>query len=220
MLSRLRSIRAKLVGIVGLITISTLGVGFAVVLVNDVRTFRRDMVEHTSLVAHVIGEYSVSALIFRDQDAAQDALAKLADVPMLEHAYLYDAEGQPFANWGSLEETDLELTSDLAMSFGLSAYMYPAADPVVITALITDPEGVAEVTLESKVVAPGAYVPSHDPLPIVGNNINLSEPRTANRSYRSGWTSVRLRSIRHRTASSTTSPSREWLEIRVSRTSR
>ena len=65
-----------------------------------------------------------------------------------------------------------------------------ATDPVVITALVTDPEGVANVTLEYQVVAPGAYIPSHLPLPISGNNINPLVPRSANPAYASGWTSV------------------------------
>lgn len=65
-----------------------------------------------------------------------------------------------------------------------------AADSVVVTALVTDPEGVATVTLEYQVVAPGAYVPSHLPLPITNNDINPLVPRLANRSYNRGWTSV------------------------------
>jgi len=108
---RPRSIRAKLIGIVAAVTVSTLVIGFAVVLVNDVRTFRRDMVEHTSLVARVIAEYSVSDLVFQDQGAALETLSKLAGVPMLEHAHLYDAEGRSFAHWGRAAETEVELAS-------------------------------------------------------------------------------------------------------------
>ena len=65
-----------------------------------------------------------------------------------------------------------------------------AADAAVVTALVTDPDGVAAVTLEYQVVAPGAYVPSHLPLPINNNDIYPLVPRPANRSYKSGWTSV------------------------------
>ncbi|MCF7676310.1 MAG: CotH kinase family protein, partial [Akkermansiaceae bacterium] len=54
---------------------------------------------------------------------------------------------------------------------------------------VTDPEGVAAVSLEYQVVAAGAYVPSHLPLRISNNDIVL-KPRSRNSSYDIGWTSV------------------------------
>ncbi len=62
-----------------------------------------------------------------------------------------------------------------------------SVDPIVVTALITDPEGVGSVTLEYQVVAPGAYVPSHLPLPVSGGNINLSVSRPENPAYDRRW---------------------------------
>ena len=65
--------------------------------------------------------------------------------------------------------------------------------PVLITARVTDPEGVASVSLEYRVIAPGAYVPSKLPLPIVANNINTTVDRPENTSFESGWTTVPMR---------------------------
>jgi hypothetical protein len=67
-----------------------------------------------------------------------------------------------------------------------------AADPVVITAKVTDPEGVASVNLEYQVVAPGAYVPAQLPLPISGGNINTALPRPDNPAYEIGWVTVAM----------------------------
>lgn len=65
-----------------------------------------------------------------------------------------------------------------------------SADPVLITARVTDPEGVASVRLEYRIIAPGAYVPSKLPLPITGNNINTTLNRPENTAFESGWTTV------------------------------
>ncbi len=66
------------------------------------------------------------------------------------------------------------------------------ADDVVVTALITDPDGVATVTLDYNPVTAGRYVPSHLPNPIVGNNISNLVDRAENPSYESRWRSVAM----------------------------
>ena len=63
-------------------------------------------------------------------------------------------------------------------------------DPVVITALVTDPDKVAAVTLEFQVAAAGDYIPSHLPLPVENKNIDLSKSRQLNPAYISGWVSL------------------------------
>ncbi len=68
-----------------------------------------------------------------------------------------------------------------------------SADPVLITAKVTDPQGVASVSLEYQLVAPGAYVPAKLPLPIVSNNIDVSQPRPDNPGYEAGWVAVPMR---------------------------
>ena len=65
-----------------------------------------------------------------------------------------------------------------------------SSDPVVISAQITDPDGVASVSLEYQLIAPGDYVPSQLPLPIIGNNINTSQPRLENPAYENNWITV------------------------------
>jgi signal transduction histidine kinase/DNA-binding response OmpR family regulator len=93
------SIRSKLVAIILGSTFLALGVAFAFVIVNDVRTFRRDMVEGTELVARVVGEYSVSDLAFADQRESQKTLASLASTPSIDAAWLYDEHGRVFSSW-------------------------------------------------------------------------------------------------------------------------
>ena len=64
---------------------------------------------------------------------------------------------------------------------------------ITVTAKVSDPDGVASVQLEYQIVLPGAYVPSHLPLPIVSNNINTALPRPENSAYETGWTTLTMR---------------------------
>jgi hypothetical protein len=73
---------------------------------------------------------------------------------------------------------------------GHSPQQPAASDPVVITAKVTDPEGVASVSLEYQPIAPGSYIPSKLPLPVSGGNINLSQARPDNDTYEQGWISL------------------------------
>lgn len=91
------SIRNKLVGSILLTTALSLLAGFAVVVADDVQTYRHDAVDAAVLVARVIGDNTVSALAFGDRDEAAKILARIAAVPNVEAAHLYDAEGRPFA---------------------------------------------------------------------------------------------------------------------------
>jgi hypothetical protein len=63
-----------------------------------------------------------------------------------------------------------------------------ADDEVVITAKVTDPNGLHAVNLEYKVVAAGAYVPANLPHPVP--NIPTETERPDNPAYETGWTLV------------------------------
>jgi len=64
------------------------------------------------------------------------------------------------------------------------------SDPVVITAKVTDPEGVASVNLEYQVVSPGNYIPAYLPHP--PPNIPTNVDRSENPEYEDDWISVSM----------------------------
>ncbi len=98
------SIRNKLIGITLLVTILALGIGFTLVIVSNIKSFKGDMKNNTIVTAQVIGEYCVSPLIFEDGAGAEQILAKLADVPSITRAKVYDTNGELFASFDSSEE--------------------------------------------------------------------------------------------------------------------
>ena len=91
------SIKNKLIGIILLSTLFSLGVGFTLVMINDIKTFRKEAVDNATVIARVIADYSVVDLAFRDKEASTQTLSKLQAVAGIESACVYDAEGKVFA---------------------------------------------------------------------------------------------------------------------------
>ncbi len=98
------SIRNKLIGITLFVTILALGIGFTLVIVSNIRSFKEDMKNNTIVTAQVIGEYCVSPLVFEDGAGAEEILAKLADVPSITKARVYDADEGLFSSFASSDE--------------------------------------------------------------------------------------------------------------------
>jgi signal transduction histidine kinase/DNA-binding response OmpR family regulator len=93
------SLRNKLIAIVLLATIVPLVSGFAVVVINERRAFRREMMDNAIVIARVTAENTVADVAFGDRQAATTTLSKLATIESVEHALLFDADGQLFAAW-------------------------------------------------------------------------------------------------------------------------
>ena len=70
------SIRNKLIGIILLVTIIALGSGLTIDILHDIRTFKKDMVNHSIATAQVIGDYCSGALLFGDNEGAEKILEK------------------------------------------------------------------------------------------------------------------------------------------------
>ncbi|HJW96425.1 MAG TPA: response regulator [Thermoanaerobaculia bacterium] len=93
------SIRNKIIAIVLLAAILPLIGGFAFVVVNERRAFRREMMDNAVVIARVTAENSVADLAFGDRQSAENTLGKLSAVEGVEHAALFDRDGRLFAVW-------------------------------------------------------------------------------------------------------------------------
>ncbi|MBI5102047.1 MAG: PAS domain S-box protein [Nitrospirae bacterium] len=91
------SIKNKLVVIILTVAFIATGLGFTFVIINDIRTFRVNMVDNAVVNARLIGEYAVTPLVFNDQEGAGEILKKMAALPDMMNGYIYDEDGNLFA---------------------------------------------------------------------------------------------------------------------------
>ena len=91
------SIRNKLAGIILLITLLALGVGFTLVSFNSIRLLEEHLVATLDVIARAAGDYSAFGLAFEDVEEA--SLAKLADFDNVIEAHLFDTDKQLFVSY-------------------------------------------------------------------------------------------------------------------------
>ncbi len=91
------SIRTRLtVSILG-ITLAALAVGFTVVAIRQVRSFREERLQTMTTLADAVGDSSVPELSFGQDTEAAKVLQRLQEFPDIEAAALYDVDGSLFA---------------------------------------------------------------------------------------------------------------------------
>ena len=91
------SIKNKLVGIILIVSFFAIVSGFTFVVINDIKTFKKNMMDNTIINAKLIGEYSVTPLAFDDKTGANEILKKLHAIPYIVNGYVYDKKGVLFA---------------------------------------------------------------------------------------------------------------------------
>lgn len=69
------------------------------ILITEVATFRKAMVQDLSATAEMVGINSSAALMFEDKDFATQILSSLKAQPNIIYAQLYDAENNVFSNY-------------------------------------------------------------------------------------------------------------------------
>src|ERR1700746_2126913 len=65
----------------------------------DLYSFRAALVRNVSVQAQIIGDNTVSALLFNDPHSAEKTLSALRANPNLVYAQIYAGDGQPFAGY-------------------------------------------------------------------------------------------------------------------------
>lgn len=95
-----RSIGSRLLGSLLRITLLTLGLATLLSALIDIKLFRDHMTRDLEVLAAVVGENCVSALVFDDPGTAQRHLATLEREYQIRSARLLDARGETFAQWG------------------------------------------------------------------------------------------------------------------------
>ena len=93
------SIRAKLVGVVLLTTLTALGVALGAMVAIDLSSSRQLWIDDVTTQADLLGQSSATALAFDDAKVATENLAMLHYRPQVRAAAVYDARGRLFATY-------------------------------------------------------------------------------------------------------------------------
>lgn len=67
-----------------------------------------------------------------------------------------------------------------------------STDSILITAKVTDPDGVASVHLECQIVPPGGFIPSRIPWTIAELNANAGKDQRLNPAFETNWTALSM----------------------------
>ena len=95
------SIRNKVAGTILVATLASLGAGFTLVILNNLRLFEQDLLRNTELIARATGDYNSVYLHFEEREAAEESLLQLEEFPYITDAHLYDNDGNLFASYPS-----------------------------------------------------------------------------------------------------------------------
>ena len=107
-----RTIAGKLMSLNLQVTGTALLLAYLAFLAYDLYTLRKDLISSLSTEAGIVGENSVTALLFDDQQAAQSTLSALDHSPHIRWAAIERADGSVFARYALNGQTqpDLEAT--------------------------------------------------------------------------------------------------------------
>lgn len=94
---RYLSIKNKLIALVLMVALLAIGLGSALVIYNDLKTFKMDMENNTDTLAKFLAEACQAPLAFDMGDELREELDKLKGLPSIENACVYNEEGDVFA---------------------------------------------------------------------------------------------------------------------------
>jgi signal transduction histidine kinase len=93
------SIRTKITLIIIIVSLIAILVSFAVLTFFNITNLRKDLVNQSSLIARLVGEYSEYALVFGDKKAGNENLENLDAIPKIISADIYTSSGNFFASF-------------------------------------------------------------------------------------------------------------------------
>jgi signal transduction histidine kinase len=125
-----RTIAGKLMRLNLRVTGTALLLAYVAFLAYDLYTLRKDLIGSLTTEAGMVGKNSVTALLFDDQQAAENTLSALENSPQIRWAVIERADGSVFARYtnGSQAEPDLKARLAPRQSF---AYWYRGTNILV-----------------------------------------------------------------------------------------
>jgi signal transduction histidine kinase len=99
MLFKNLSIKEKMMLIIQLVSMSSLLIGFAYVVISSIANYKEDMKNNAIINATLVGDYCAVPLFFDMSKVAKETLDKLQNIPSLEVGIVYNDKNQVFAEY-------------------------------------------------------------------------------------------------------------------------
>ena len=99
------SIKNKLIVIILVVTTIAMTLGLTIKLLINIENYKTDLVNQSTLEANLIAEFCVAPLMFNQNEAARDILAKLRNIPTVSYGHLLDNEGNIITKYSSNDES-------------------------------------------------------------------------------------------------------------------
>ncbi|MDX9695892.1 MAG: histidine kinase dimerization/phospho-acceptor domain-containing protein, partial [Bacteroidales bacterium] len=93
------SIKTKLISIILLVSITTLVIGVSIISINNIASFKNDLLNNSLMNTRLIGEYCIAPLTFDDNAGVESILSKLETLPYIESGAVYDRNDILFASY-------------------------------------------------------------------------------------------------------------------------
>jgi len=90
-------IKKKLTGIILLVSILSLIIGFSLVILYELRAAKVKFIDDVRFHAKLAGEYCREALISKDSESLEAALSKFRAIPYITESVIFDSKGKPLA---------------------------------------------------------------------------------------------------------------------------
>ncbi|MDY7033023.1 MAG: ATP-binding protein [Thermodesulfobacteriota bacterium] len=102
------SIKSKLTTIIMLTSTIVLFLASFSFVVNEVITFRRDMIEDMQTLGKMIGIHTAASLVFNDKKSAEETLKAMSADPNIIAAYIHLDDGRVFAEYSRERKDNME----------------------------------------------------------------------------------------------------------------
>jgi len=93
------SIKTKITSIIIIVSLFAIIIGFSAISIMNISNLKRDLVNQSSVIAKLMGEYSLFGVMFNDTRAVVENLKNLDAIDYVLSAEIFDQKGEFFASF-------------------------------------------------------------------------------------------------------------------------
>ena len=99
------SIKNKMLAIILLVSLLTLGIGFSYITINYIGNYKAEIINITTVNARLVSEYCVAPLSFYDNDGTKEILKKAKSMQSIVTVAVFDTQYKLLTSLENLDTT-------------------------------------------------------------------------------------------------------------------